>query len=469
MVTRRLLLLISAVFLATTILYGQAYFNTSLHKTRAGKNYWYGKVNGGFENWTNLPIDTLGCPACHGPTNADGAAYTDPYSAGCNDCHKTGIFNKDSINIAQCNGCHSRQNTERTLGYADVHRDRGFKCWDCHTTEDVHGAATEKQSMLQPGGISVDCSDCHKAGGTAPMPDHSGVDPHAGKLHCVACHAKTVISCYNCHLESQLEHLKRAKQQVHNFVILANRAKDNKVYTMSFQSLTYQGNAFTAFGPYTPHTIDSVGRGCPDCHVNFGGNVAAIQEYNTSGQIYFAKWNSSDSTLTTKTGVVPMPADYKRSFKMDFLTYNGDPADPVAPSKNWSPIGKDTWDGSQMFFATPLTKEQMAKLGFDTLKVTSGMGDNSLTTPRSYSLSQSYPNPFNPETTIEFSLAKTTLVNLTVFNVLGSEVANIIADQRMAEGQHTVKFTASDLPSGVYVYQLSTPEFSQARKMVLVR
>jgi len=46
---------------------------------------------------------------------------------------------------------------------------------------------------------------------------------------------------------------------------------------------------------------------------------------------------------------------------MDFLTYNGNPGDTVVPSKNWSYIGKNTWDGHQMFFATPLTKLQMKK------------------------------------------------------------------------------------------------------------
>jgi len=369
----KILLVISLCFILSDIVFSQAYFNTSLHKTRAGKTYWYGKANGGFESLTNVSIDSagMGCNKCHGPLDADGNAYPADYTPGCTDCHPiNSSFNPDSIKVDQCLSCHSRQKTEfATLGYTDVHRTRGFKCWDCHTADEMHGSSTPHNSMLEPGAMTTDCADCHNS--PATLPDHSAYDPHNGKLHCTACHAKTVTSCYSCHLESQLVGKKRAKQTLHNFVMLVNRTKDNKVYPATFQSLTYQGNAFAAFGPFTSHTIDSVGRTCTDCHLNFGGTVPSISEYNSTGEIYFAKWNSSDSTLTVKSGIVPIPADYQRALKMDFLTYNGSPNDPVAPSKNWSPIGKNTWDAHQMFFATPLTKYQMAKLGFDTTITTS--------------------------------------------------------------------------------------------------
>jgi hypothetical protein len=468
----RLLLLLSVLAFAWSTVDAQGNFNTSLHKTRAGKTYWYGAANGGFEAMTNVPIDSLGCMQCHGPKDADGNTYPTPYVPGCTDCHKTGVFSKDSLKVDQCLGCHSRQKTESTtLGYPDVHRDRGMKCWDCHTSNDVHGPDTVLNSMLEPGGIEVDCEDCHKtSGGTAPLPNHSAYDPssHGGKIHCTACHAKTVTSCYSCHLESQIKGMKRAKQVLHNFVMLGNRAKDNKVYPMTFQSLTYQGMAFTAFGPFTSHTINDSGRTCAECHANFGGSIPAIAEYNSTGEIYFAKWRTSDSTLEVKTGVVPIPADFQRSLKMDFLTYNGSPSDPVVPSKNWSYIGKNSPDGHQMFFATPLTKVQMAKLGFDTLKTTSveNVGGE---VPGTYRLNQNYPNPFNPSTKIEFGLPRATEVRLAVYTVLGAEVKTLIAGQKMAAGNHAITFSAAGLPSGIYMYKITTPDFSQTRKMVLLK
>jgi hypothetical protein len=469
MTHRRLLLFLLGVGLCSTYAFSQANWNISLHKNRQGKNYWYGTANGGFENWTNVPIDSLGCVECHGPTDANGNPYSADYEPGCTDCHKDGTgFNPDSIDVNQCLGCHGRQKTEFVgLAYSDVHRDQGVKCWDCHTSNDMHGPPPpELNSMLEPRGIEVDCEDCHTtAGGT--LPDHSAYDPapHGGKIHCSSCHAQTVLACYNCHFESQVEtHIKRHKQPIHGFVILANREKDGKVYPMSFQSLTNDGDAFVAFGPFGSHTVDSTGRTCSDCH-----NNAAVQAYNNTGEVRFATWNENDSTLSYMKDVVWMPADYQRSWRMDFLTYNGSTSNPMsAADKDWSKIGKDTWDGHQMFFASPLTKVQMAKLGFDTTKVTS-VEANPGTVPDEYALSQNFPNPFNPSTKISFKLPASSEVTLKVYNMLGEEVMTEIDAQVMSAGSYTVTIDASSLASGVYLYKLITPSFTQARKMVLLK
>lgn len=376
----RILLVTSLIMLISISLYAQVNFFTSIHATRAGKNFWYGADTSvtkapapGFESLTNVPIThpNVACNACHPADNLDanGDAYPIPYpGAGCVDCHATKFG--FTVTEEDCYGCHSRQATEKNqLGYSDVHRDASnpLKCWDCHKEDELHGDdGVAYKSMFEPGAMRTDCGDCHTtAGGT--LPDHSSYDPHGGKLHCDACHAQTVVSCYNCHFESQVEsHLKRAKQPIHGFVILANRAKDGKVGTLSFQSLTYQGHSWAAFGPFHSHSITGDGRECADCHQNFGGQVEAIQQYNATGEIKFAEWNSSDSTLSWLKGVVPFPEDYETTFKMDFITYNGNPSDPVVPSKNWSAIGEDTWDGHQLFFASALTADQMNKLGMKT-------------------------------------------------------------------------------------------------------
>jgi hypothetical protein len=341
-------------------------FDTSLHATRAGKNYWYGEATGGFEQFTNVPIEDLGCVQCHGPTDANGDPYPPDYEPSCADCHAT--ESAWEVSQDQCLSCHGRQNTLiNVLGYTDVHRTMGFECWDCHTVDDMHGDGTEYESMLQPGAVDADCEDCHD---TLP-PEHSDYDPHGGDLHCSACHEQTVVSCYNCHFESQVEeHIKRAKQPLHDFVILANREKDGKVGTMSFQSLTYQGDSFVAFAPFTGHTITDQGRTCTDCHVNLGGENEAIEQYNATGQIKFASWDDENKVLSWIHGVIPMPEDYQDTFRMDFLTYTGDPSDPPPGDPNlWTGIGEDTWDGSQMFFATPLTRDQMDALGFEAICV----------------------------------------------------------------------------------------------------
>lgn len=88
--------------------------------------------------------------------------------------------------------------------------------------------------------------------------------------------------------------------------------------------------------------------------------------------------------------------------------------------------------------------------------------------PTKFQLDQNFPNPFNPETVISFSLPKNSKIQLTVYNMLGKEVA-LLADEVFSAGQHQIKFKANSLPSGVYVYRLKAGEFIQSRKMILLR
>ncbi len=86
----------------------------------------------------------------------------------------------------------------------------------------------------------------------------------------------------------------------------------------------------------------------------------------------------------------------------------------------------------------------------------------------SFKLSQNYPNPFNPTTTIEYALPHRSHVSLTVFNMLGQQVATLVNGEVEA-GYHGVQFNAAGLASGVYFYRLQTPGFVQTRKLLLVR
>ncbi|MCL6098205.1 MAG: T9SS type A sorting domain-containing protein [Bacteroidetes bacterium] len=88
--------------------------------------------------------------------------------------------------------------------------------------------------------------------------------------------------------------------------------------------------------------------------------------------------------------------------------------------------------------------------------------------PLSFSLKQNYPNPFNPSSTIEFSIPKSTHVNVTIFNTLGKEI-NILLNSCLSAGKHTVVFDGNNLPSGVYFYRLTAGSFSQTRKMVYLK
>jgi len=88
--------------------------------------------------------------------------------------------------------------------------------------------------------------------------------------------------------------------------------------------------------------------------------------------------------------------------------------------------------------------------------------------PKNYSLSQNYPNPFNPSTSINYQLPVTSYVNLKVFDMLGREVATLVNEQKSA-GNHTARWDASNLPSGVYFYRITANEFVQTKKLELIK
>jgi titin len=99
--------------------------------------------------------------------------------------------------------------------------------------------------------------------------------------------------------------------------------------------------------------------------------------------------------------------------------------------------------------------------------------NKSLKTPEEFDLSQNFPNPFNPTTKITYCIPEdeniiVTLVNLSIYDALGREVAVLVNDQK-SPGYYEVSWDASTLPSGVYFYKLTAGSFVQFKKMILLR
>jgi hypothetical protein len=101
------------------------------------------------------------------------------------------------------------------------------------------------------------------------------------------------------------------------------------------------------------------------------------------------------------------------------------------------------------------------------------VGDRNLL-PDRYQLSQNYPNPFNPTTTIEFALHERTQVSIEIFNILGQRVKTLVAGGLFDAGYHQVQWTGTNdagvaVPSGTYFYKMSAGDFTQVKKMILLK
>ncbi|MFC1564583.1 T9SS type A sorting domain-containing protein [candidate division KSB1 bacterium] len=83
-------------------------------------------------------------------------------------------------------------------------------------------------------------------------------------------------------------------------------------------------------------------------------------------------------------------------------------------------------------------------------------------------LQQNFPNPFNPVTEIRYQIPKASHVTITVYNVMGQEVAKLVYESKPV-GIYTIKWDASGVASGTYFYRIVAGNFTQIRKMIVIK
>lgn len=88
--------------------------------------------------------------------------------------------------------------------------------------------------------------------------------------------------------------------------------------------------------------------------------------------------------------------------------------------------------------------------------------------PKQIILHQNYPNPFNPETKISFIMPEPGYISLKVYNSIGQEVDNLV-ERFLTAGNYSIAYRPNNLPSGMYIYTLQGSEYTQRRKMMLIR
>ena len=100
--------------------------------------------------------------------------------------------------------------------------------------------------------------------------------------------------------------------------------------------------------------------------------------------------------------------------------------------------------------------------------IVSTVQEDEIPVPMEYALYQNYPNPFNPTTTIGFDLRERSHVVLEIYNVLGQRVASLV-DRTMNAGRYSLNFNASRLATGIYFYRITAGDFTNLKKMVLIK
>ena len=88
--------------------------------------------------------------------------------------------------------------------------------------------------------------------------------------------------------------------------------------------------------------------------------------------------------------------------------------------------------------------------------------------PEIFTLDQNYPNPFNPSTTIDFAIPQSSFITLKIYNILGNEIETLLNEQRPA-GVYKVNWMPTDLPNGIYLYQLQAGDFNETRRLILLK
>jgi photosystem II stability/assembly factor-like uncharacterized protein len=123
---------------------------------------------------------------------------------------------------------------------------------------------------------------------------------------------------------------------------------------------------------------------------------------------------------------------------------------------------------SGMFPGLPLAGQTSPLVWKRTLSEIISVRNISTVVPDKFSLMQNYPNPFNPSTKIRFDLPASSRVNLSVYDITGKKVSELI-NERFTSGSYEYNFNASNLPSGTYIYRLQTDTYSDAKRMILVK
>jgi len=271
---------------------------------------------------------------------------------------------------------------------------------------------------------------------------------------------------------------------------------DNKLYVLT--QADYDNGEATVSRPFNDGTLATVTNQPTDVlfQVDVNGAVSAInnQPFTVINTVHIAggtsplQWPSlgwpngeinlmiplyDDGTNGDKTAgdlvfstVVTFPAYTTFEVQYKFGINYGDDANNQGGNDNENAIGSNH---VAHLFSNAWYCETLDTFGIMGPKdFVTDVENDVQTLPTTYSLDQNFPNPFNPATKINFSIPVEGLVSLDVYNSIGQKVATLVNENKTA-GTYEINFNAANLSSGIYFYNLTSGNFTETKKMILMK
>jgi hypothetical protein len=199
-----------------------------------------------------------------------------------------------------------------------------------------------------------------------------------------------------------------------------------------------------------------------------GGPIAYVLKFENPVPVELTSFAASYENNKVKLGWTTSSELNNQGFDVERKTQNSE----------WNKIGFINGNGttteanSYKFIDNSISSKKyyyrLNQIDFDGTCEYSNVVEVDINTVTDFSLNQNYPNPFNPSTKISFSLPQTANVKLSVFNLLGEKVAELVNEVK-SSGFYEVDFSGSNLTSGMYLYRLEAGDFVSTRKMTLIK
>jgi len=470
---------------ATTAHYGAYDSSAFLNKTSAfclqchTTGWDTSKVWQGADEYVNIILNSQGVKDSVVVTNS--ASFLARVNVQCESCHQPPINTTTgfdtSLTATKCGGCHGPMN-DHSPTYVD---------WQTsfHSVSKYTSSGTMTLTATNP-----NCAGCHTAEGFLQWLQQSGPSPNVVPVDTTKSVSITCAACHNPHSGAIPHQLRLAAAQLcekcHNPEYNADSAA---VGTAPHHSTAYmfEGTGGWQYGtaiPSSPHKTVITDK-CVVCHMAtkpFSAGPPVVPAY-TGHQFSPQKGACANPSChgTTIDTSAANPFDFRRTQTVSdsiagVLTAKlakATKADSATSAFKEALFNLQFYqqDGSHGIHNTQYAQGLM-NLAIQNFTPTSVQQVKSAK-PLVYALNQNFPNPFNPSTVINFSIANRGLVRLEVFDILGKLVTTL-ANQDMAAGEYRVVWEGTDangakVSSGIYFYRIQAGSFNSVRKMLLIK